>query len=139
MFCVQIRRWAINTVKSLGPINWDDYDDLHEVITWLVKVVVFDLFSYPVEDVGMYVRTYVCGISFILLPLSFIFPPSLPPSLPFLTISPLLTPFLLSFLPPTLPTSCPPPVWIIRILVWSDKCQSKQEVGWSSADIDQTL
>ena len=24
---------------------------------------------------------------------------------------------------------------IIRILVWSDKCQSKQEVGWSSADI----
>ena len=28
---------------------------------------------------------------------------------------------------------------IIRILVWSDKCQSKQEVGWSSADIDQTL
>ena len=26
---------------------------------------------------------------------------------------------------------------IIRILVWSDKCQSKQEVGWSSADIDQ--
>ena len=30
-------------------------------------------------------------------------------------------------------------VLIIRILVWSDKCQSKQEVGWSSADIDQTL
>ena len=28
---------------------------------------------------------------------------------------------------------------IIRILVWSDKCQSKQEVGWSSAYIDQTL
>ena len=26
---------------------------------------------------------------------------------------------------------------IIRILVWSDKCQSKQEVGWSSADIDK--
>ena len=26
-----------------------------------------------------------------------------------------------------------------RILVWSDKCQSKQEVGRSSADIDQTL
>ena len=25
---------------------------------------------------------------------------------------------------------------IIRILVWSDKCHSKQEVGWSSADID---
>ena len=31
------------------------------------------------------------------------------------------------------------PEWIIRILVWSDKCQSKQEVGRSSADIDQTL
>ena len=27
-------------------------------------------------------------------------------------------------------------MWIIRILVQSDKCQSKQEVGWSSADID---
>ena len=26
---------------------------------------------------------------------------------------------------------------IIRILVWSGKCQSKQEVVWSSADIDQ--
>ena len=26
---------------------------------------------------------------------------------------------------------------IIRILVWSGKCHSKQEVGWSSADIDQ--
>ena len=26
---------------------------------------------------------------------------------------------------------------IIRILVWSGKCHSKQEVVWSSADIDQ--
>ena len=30
-------------------------------------------------------------------------------------------------------------VWTIRILVWSDKCQSEQEIGRSSADIDQTI
>ena len=32
-----------------------------------------------------------------------------------------------------------PCMLLVRILVWSDKCQSKQEVGQSSADIDQTL
>ena len=26
---------------------------------------------------------------------------------------------------------------MIRVFVWSGKCHSKQEVGWSSADIDQ--
>lgn len=42
----------MTTVKSLGPLDWDDYDNLEEVIGWLVTVITFDLFEEPQDDIG---------------------------------------------------------------------------------------
>ena len=42
----------MNTVKTLGPLDWDDYDDLEEVISWIVTVISFDLFKEPRNDIG---------------------------------------------------------------------------------------
>lgn len=48
----QIRHWAVSTVKSLGTLDWDDYDELEDVVKWLITVITFNLFVDPVQDVG---------------------------------------------------------------------------------------
>ena len=42
----------MTTVKSLGPLDWEDYDELEEVINWVLKVITFNMFLYPVLDTG---------------------------------------------------------------------------------------
>ena len=54
----QVRRWALNTVKSLGTLDWDDYDELEEVIKWLITVITFNLFVDPIQDVGKEIYLY---------------------------------------------------------------------------------
>ena len=48
----QVRQWATNNVQSLGHVDWDDFDSIEEVITWMVTVIVFDQFVDPVETSG---------------------------------------------------------------------------------------
>ena len=52
----------MSTVKSLGTLDWDDYDELEDVVKWLITVITFNLFVDPVQDVGkeMYTCTYQC-------------------------------------------------------------------------------
>nr|XP_034958105.1 probable helicase senataxin isoform X1 [Zootoca vivipara] len=40
-----IRRWAILTARSLGKVDRDDYYDIQEVLTCLLKVIELDLFE----------------------------------------------------------------------------------------------
>ena len=42
----------MDVVRGLGPVDWDDYDDLEEVVHWLINVVLFDMFSDPQSDIG---------------------------------------------------------------------------------------
>ena len=42
----------MGVVQSLDPVDWDDYDELEEVVHWLMRVLLFDLFSEPLTDVG---------------------------------------------------------------------------------------
>ena len=42
----------MRVVQSLDPVDWDDYDELEEVIHWLMRVLICDLFSEPCTDVG---------------------------------------------------------------------------------------
>lgn len=43
---IQVRGWAVKTVRGLGLINPDDYDVLMEVVKWLIGVVNFNLFDF---------------------------------------------------------------------------------------------
>lgn len=42
---LQVRGWAVRSVRAQGFINQDDYDVLKEVIGWMIQVVEFDLFK----------------------------------------------------------------------------------------------
>lgn len=42
----------MTTVKSLGPLDWEDYDELEEVINWVLNVITFNMFLDPVLDIG---------------------------------------------------------------------------------------
>ncbi|KAJ1134179.1 hypothetical protein NDU88_000638, partial [Pleurodeles waltl] len=42
-----VRRWAILTARSLGKVDRDDYYDLQEVFTCLLKVIELGLFDSP--------------------------------------------------------------------------------------------
>ncbi len=37
----------------MGLVDWDDYDQLEEVVHWLFNVVLYDMFSDPLTDIGM--------------------------------------------------------------------------------------
>ena len=39
-------------VQSLGQVDWDDYDSLEEVLSWMVTVITFDQFDDPQEEAG---------------------------------------------------------------------------------------
>lgn len=49
---LQVRRWAVNAVQRLGRVDWEDYDNLEEVMTWMVTVITFDQFVEPMEEAG---------------------------------------------------------------------------------------
>ena len=42
----------MTNVKSLGPLDWEDYDELEEVINWVLNVITFNMFLDPVLDTG---------------------------------------------------------------------------------------
>jgi len=42
----------VTTVKSLGPLDWDEYDELEEVVNWVMNALTFNMFLDPVTDVG---------------------------------------------------------------------------------------
>ena len=42
-------------VQSLGQVDWDDFDNLQEVMTWMVTIITFDLFLEPVEEAGLFI------------------------------------------------------------------------------------
>ena len=39
-----MQKWAFKVVRSLGPLEWDNYDEMEEVIGWLMAVITFNLF-----------------------------------------------------------------------------------------------
>ena len=49
---IQVRRWAMGVVQSLGQVDWDDYDSLEQVLSWIVTVITFDQFDDPMEETG---------------------------------------------------------------------------------------
>ena len=51
---IQVRRWSVDTVQSLGQVDWDDYDSLEEVLSWMVAVITFDQFDDPQEEAGVH-------------------------------------------------------------------------------------
>ncbi|XP_048469513.1 probable helicase senataxin isoform X2 [Rhincodon typus] len=59
-----IRRWAILAAKSLGKVERDDFYDLQEVITCLLKVIELDLF----ENADFYNSSGIEEGKMILLP-----------------------------------------------------------------------
>ena len=42
----------MNIVQGLGQVDWDDFDNLQEVMTWMITIITFDQFIEPVEDAG---------------------------------------------------------------------------------------
>ena len=42
----------MNVVQGLGQVDWDDFDHLQEVMTWMITIITFDQFIEPVEDAG---------------------------------------------------------------------------------------
>ena len=42
----------MGVVQSLGQVDWDDYDSLEEVLTWMVTVITFDQFVEPLDEPG---------------------------------------------------------------------------------------
>ena len=42
----------MESVKALGLLDWDDYDDMGDVISWIINVLTFDLFNEPLRDAG---------------------------------------------------------------------------------------
>ena len=59
-FVLQVRRWAVCAVQSLGLVEWEDYDDLEEVIKWMMTVITFDLFSQPAPSAGEFGYNVTC-------------------------------------------------------------------------------
>ena len=64
---VQVRRWSVEVVQSLGQVDWDDYDSLEEVLSWMVTVITFDQFDDPQGEAGVHimytsVEYYACGM-----------------------------------------------------------------------------
>jgi hypothetical protein len=45
----QVRRWAVKTVRSLGSVSINDFDDLQLVSKWLFSVLEFGLFSEDID------------------------------------------------------------------------------------------
>ena len=45
-----MQRWALETVKSLDPVDYLTYDELEEVISWIMGVLNFDLFQEPLTE-----------------------------------------------------------------------------------------
>ena len=45
----QVRRWAMKTVRSLGSVSINDFDDLQLVSKWLFSVLEFGLFSQDTD------------------------------------------------------------------------------------------
>ena len=41
-------------VQSLGQVEWDDFDNLQEVMIWMITIITFDQFVEPVEDSGKF-------------------------------------------------------------------------------------
>jgi len=44
MVLLQVRLWALKTFKSMGSVDCDEYDELENVIDWLLDVINFNLF-----------------------------------------------------------------------------------------------
>lgn len=42
----------MNVVQGLGQVDWDDFDNLQEVMTWMITIITFDQFIEPVESAG---------------------------------------------------------------------------------------
>lgn len=42
---LQVRGWAVRSVRGQGLINRDDYDVLKDVIGWMIEVVEYNLFE----------------------------------------------------------------------------------------------
>ena len=40
-----MRSWAVSTVRELGTLDWDEYDQIEDVMDWLLNTINFDLFS----------------------------------------------------------------------------------------------
>ncbi|XP_032993583.1 probable helicase senataxin [Lacerta agilis] len=59
-----IRRWAIMTAKSLGKVDRDDYYDIQDVLTCLLRVIELNLF----ENAYVYNPTTIEKGNLILLP-----------------------------------------------------------------------
>ena len=61
LILTKVRRWAVDTVKSLGPLDWEDYEELEEVVNWMMTVITFNLFIEPTQDAGSYLTISLCG------------------------------------------------------------------------------
>lgn len=46
--------WAVRIVKSLGSLDWDDYDEIEEVINWIMAVISFNLFLNDEDCAGQW-------------------------------------------------------------------------------------
>ena len=42
----------MNVVQGLGQVDWEDFDNLQEVMTWMITIITFDQFIEPVECAG---------------------------------------------------------------------------------------
>ena len=51
----------MNVVQSLGQVDWDDFESIEEVITWMITVIVFDQFVEPAVSSG----EVLSGVTFI--------------------------------------------------------------------------
>ena len=59
----------MDTVQNLGQVDWDDYDSLEEVLSWMATVITFDQFDDPQEEASMHVLYYItCTSVFFPLP-----------------------------------------------------------------------
>lgn len=52
----------MRTVKSLGSLDWDDYDEMEEVINWMMAVISFNLFLNDDDCAGQRVKLCILGV-----------------------------------------------------------------------------
>lgn len=57
LYWFQVCSWAVHTVKSLGSLDWDDYDEMEEVINWMMAVISFNLFLNDDDCAGEWGNT----------------------------------------------------------------------------------
>ena len=51
---VQVRKWAKESLRIFGSLSCEDYDDLRNVIKWIINVLEFDLLrSGNLEDIDV--------------------------------------------------------------------------------------